>query len=394
MLVKKLLLEAVTVCVNYADFLEETIPYNLPQIDLWTIVTTPEDTQTQNVCTRYGLRCLKTDCFYRDVDPPANQQESRHQLRAWPITRIPAGCSTSTATSCCRRSSGRMIENAELDPASLYGIDRVDCLGSDAWDAFRHEPELQYEWSCLVKPPQGMAARRTDFPRRLRRVLPPGLCSVVEPEGARGSIATRSWSRGTWSTPTCSLRSSGRGAGDTCFPKASASTWNRPRVRGELARPEVAAVPGKAHVRSRPQTRDLLTREGPRQITNGHGRGPEPRPCPSGITTWSWPQRSGSELPALAVLGMDVLVGLGAVGGLHVRRRPTRSACRSGRRRRRAGPSRSAGPSSRSWSRRGGRGPCRPRGSPSWWPGERGRVGSGFLKSANSFLGSRTCFPP
>src|ERR1700680_5051090 len=69
-LVKKLLLEAVTVCVNYADFLEETIPYNLPQIDLWTIVTTPEDTQTQSLCSRYGLRCLKTDCFYRDVEPP------------------------------------------------------------------------------------------------------------------------------------------------------------------------------------------------------------------------------------------------------------------------------------------------------------------------------------
>ena len=57
----------------------------------------------------------------------------------------------------------RMIENAELDPACLYGIDRVNCLGSAAWDAFaqraqsRCNSELQYEWSCMVKPPQGMS---------------------------------------------------------------------------------------------------------------------------------------------------------------------------------------------------------------------------------------------
>src|SRR4051812_47181597 len=38
MLAKKLFLEAVTLCVDYADFLEETIPQNIGQLDLWTIV--------------------------------------------------------------------------------------------------------------------------------------------------------------------------------------------------------------------------------------------------------------------------------------------------------------------------------------------------------------------
>ena len=185
MLAKKLLLEAVTVCVNYADFLEETIPYNLPQIDLWTIVTTPEDTQTQNLCTRYGLRCLKTDCFYRDVEPPRinksrgiNYALAHHSHSGWMLHL--------DGDIVLPPQFRRMIENADLDPACLYGIDRVNCLGSDAWDAFRRDPELQYEWSCLVKPPQGMGLGATDFPWRLRRVLPLGLCSVVEPEGLGG----------------------------------------------------------------------------------------------------------------------------------------------------------------------------------------------------------------
>jgi hypothetical protein len=154
MLAKKLFLEAVTVCVNYADFLEETIPHNLPQLDLWTVVTTPEDERTQGVCARYGLRCLKTECFYRDVERPsinksrginyglAHQSHSGWMLHLDSDIVLPP-------------QFRKMVENAELDPACLYGMDRVNCTGSAAWDAFRHDPELQYEWSCLVKPPRG-----------------------------------------------------------------------------------------------------------------------------------------------------------------------------------------------------------------------------------------------
>jgi hypothetical protein len=158
MLAMKMLLEAVTVCVNYADFLEETIPFNLPQIDLWTIVTTPEDTQTQKLCARYGLRCLKTECFYRDAERPRinksrgiNYALAHHSHAGWMLHL--------DADIILPPQFRRMIENAELDPECVYGMDRVNCSGSDAWDAFRHapSPELQYEWSCLVKPPLGMA---------------------------------------------------------------------------------------------------------------------------------------------------------------------------------------------------------------------------------------------
>lgn len=153
MLAKKLLLEAVTVCVNYADFLAETLANNLAQVDLWTVVTTPDDRATQALCNRYGVRCLKTDCFYRDSTKPSvnksrgiNYGLAHHSHSGWMLHL--------DADIVLPPQFRRMLENAELDPLNLYGMDRVDCLGSAEWDAYRQSPELQYEWSYLVKPPR------------------------------------------------------------------------------------------------------------------------------------------------------------------------------------------------------------------------------------------------
>ena len=59
-------LEAVTVCVDYADYLEEILPFLLPHVDDMVVVTTPDDGRTHRVCKRYGVRFLPTRCFYRD----------------------------------------------------------------------------------------------------------------------------------------------------------------------------------------------------------------------------------------------------------------------------------------------------------------------------------------
>ena len=59
-------IEAVAICVDYADYLEETLPSLLPHVDDLVIVTTPEDSRTRRVCARHSVRCLPTRCFYRD----------------------------------------------------------------------------------------------------------------------------------------------------------------------------------------------------------------------------------------------------------------------------------------------------------------------------------------
>ena len=62
-------LEAVVICVDYADYLAETLPFLLPHVDDVVVVTTPDDGRTHRVCKRHGVRFLPTRCFYREGEP-------------------------------------------------------------------------------------------------------------------------------------------------------------------------------------------------------------------------------------------------------------------------------------------------------------------------------------
>jgi len=50
---KTIFLEAVTVSVNYTDFLEQCIIQNQNQLDNYVIVTTHEDKKTQDLCRHH-----------------------------------------------------------------------------------------------------------------------------------------------------------------------------------------------------------------------------------------------------------------------------------------------------------------------------------------------------
>ncbi len=59
-------IEAVSVCLNYADFLEQTIRVNQSLFDDWVIVTSQADAATISVCTRYGVRTAFCPYFQRN----------------------------------------------------------------------------------------------------------------------------------------------------------------------------------------------------------------------------------------------------------------------------------------------------------------------------------------
>ncbi len=114
--------EALTVCVGYADFLAETAKYNAPLLDRWVIVTTPEDEATREVCRRYSLECaLSRTCYRRGDDFGKGRMVSRgmHLLGS-------SGWRLHMDADIVLPSHFRhALVRAELNEEAIYGCDRI-----------------------------------------------------------------------------------------------------------------------------------------------------------------------------------------------------------------------------------------------------------------------------
>lgn len=143
-------LEAVMVCVDYADFLEETLPYTLPIVDDLVVVTRPGDGRTAGLCHRHGVRCLSTNAFYSggEVFNKARgiNYGLMHMRQADWVLHLDADVILPPRTRW-------LLENSNLEPYKIYGCDRFNVLGREAWDEFKARPSLQFESSCRITPP-------------------------------------------------------------------------------------------------------------------------------------------------------------------------------------------------------------------------------------------------
>lgn len=151
-------IEAVTVCVNYADFLEETLPHTLSQVDDLVVVTIPEDVRTRGLCHKMGVRCLPTHSFHQWGDRfnkgrAINYGLANLRLDGW-VLHIDADIVMPSRTRW-------MMGISCMEPHKIYGCDRVDVVGRAAWDAYKAKPDIQYVHSCRVQPPRqfGIASR-------------------------------------------------------------------------------------------------------------------------------------------------------------------------------------------------------------------------------------------
>jgi hypothetical protein len=70
-------LEAITICVNYSDYLERIIPYNINYFDKWVIVTTYEDEDTLRICNKHDIWCVRTNAFN---DPGETRDNSENKF--------------------------------------------------------------------------------------------------------------------------------------------------------------------------------------------------------------------------------------------------------------------------------------------------------------------------
>lgn len=60
----------ICVCVNYSDYLRETLKYNSSIFNTIFIVTTQSDDKTKEICKQYAnVKCIETEIFYKDNCP-------------------------------------------------------------------------------------------------------------------------------------------------------------------------------------------------------------------------------------------------------------------------------------------------------------------------------------
>lgn len=141
--------EAVVVCVNYADFLAHTLPYNKSQFDRMVVVTAPGDEHTINLCHYYNVECIETDVFYRGGDvfnkgAGINEGLGKLSMKGW-VVHMDADMYLPPQTR-------GIIDRLQLDPEKIYGCDRLMCPSYEAWAEFVCEPKQIQEGWVFIHP--------------------------------------------------------------------------------------------------------------------------------------------------------------------------------------------------------------------------------------------------
>lgn len=137
-------LEAVIICVNYADFLAHTLPYNKVLFDRVVVVTDTNDKATQNLCEHLNIECAKTDVFYENGDKfnkgkGINVGLDRLSKKGW-VIHMDADIYLAPQTR-------NILENIqdELHEDMIYGIDRMMCPTYKDWINYIENPKPMHE---------------------------------------------------------------------------------------------------------------------------------------------------------------------------------------------------------------------------------------------------------
>jgi len=140
-------IEAVTVCVNYGDFLAHTILWNKAIFDKWIIVTSPVDIHTRRLCEFHNVECVLTNTFFDDgviINKAKGINVGFNRLRGtdW-VLHIDADMVLPPLFR-------HTIDKIDLDTEVLYGIDRMMCYNRKDWDKFIEDPIIQMEAGVFV----------------------------------------------------------------------------------------------------------------------------------------------------------------------------------------------------------------------------------------------------
>jgi hypothetical protein len=137
-------LEGIIICVNYSDFLSHTLPHNKSQFDNLIVVTDTKDEKTKWLCQYYNVKCIETDVFYKNNNKfnkgAAIDEGLKHLTRKGWVLHLDSDIYLPPKTR-------NILNNLELNPEKIYGVDRLMCPNYTEWMKFLDNPgKIQEGW--------------------------------------------------------------------------------------------------------------------------------------------------------------------------------------------------------------------------------------------------------
>jgi len=130
-------MEAIIVCVDYADFLSETLPWNKKFVDRFTIVTTERDEETIKVANDNGVDLVLTNAMHEDG---AVMNRGRALNDGLSMVRHNGWCAIMDADIALLEKH----DAGALDRNALYGVQRANVESRAAWEGFKEGKGCQY----------------------------------------------------------------------------------------------------------------------------------------------------------------------------------------------------------------------------------------------------------
>lgn len=145
-------IEAVITCVNYADFLEQSLPFNLSHLDRVVVVTSFDDDHTRAVCAKWSVECISTEAFHEKGDVFNKGHGINMGLQ---FLRQTGWIMQMDADIVLPLSFRNMLGKSGLKHDCLYGAARANVNGWDAWEKVKRDmfSTPQFGYNCLVDSP-------------------------------------------------------------------------------------------------------------------------------------------------------------------------------------------------------------------------------------------------
>ena len=131
-----LTLDLIIASVNYADFLEITLPLNKKHFNKIVILTTPEDLETQKICKENSVECFVTEKFKYNGATFDRGSAFNEAVSFYKFTDFLLHLDGDIVLP---DNFKELIIKSNLDPEMFYGSQRIFIPTYEEWVAYTEE---------------------------------------------------------------------------------------------------------------------------------------------------------------------------------------------------------------------------------------------------------------